>query len=109
MAIRKKTEETFVVEGDRQIWFERTRRALDDGGFTAIREQAELWQLQARYRKLTIWGWIDVTLTPAAEGSTQLAVAVTSNVDNIYALFRSPGRRIMDVFKDALLPPADRV
>jgi len=44
-----------------------------------------------------------VTLTPAAEGSTRLSVAVTSNVDNIYALFRSPGRRITDAFKRALL------
>jgi hypothetical protein len=31
-----------------------------------------------------------VALTPAAEGSTRLSVSVTSSVDNVYALFRSP-------------------
>lgn len=92
-----------MVEGDRQAWFERSRKALEAGGSTAIKKQAEIWQLQARYRKLTVWGWIDVALAPAAEGSTRLSVSVTSNVDNVYALFRSPGRRIMDAFKGALL------
>jgi hypothetical protein len=102
MAIRKKTEETFVVQGDRGPWLEKARKALEDGGFSDIKELTDLWQFQARYKKPTVWGLIDVTLTPADQGSTQLTVVATSNVDNIYALFRSPGRRIMDAFKGAL-------
>lgn len=103
MAIRKKAEEHFVVKGNRESWLEKSRQALERGGFSEIKELTDLGQLQARYRKkATVWGWIDLTLTPVGQDSTELKVVITSNVDNVYALFRSPGRRIMDAFKGAL-------
>lgn len=102
MAIRKKSEESFVVQGGREFWLEKSQQALEAGGFSDIKVLADLWQLQARYRKATVWGWIDVTLRSAGQDSTQLSVLITSNVDNIYALFRSPGRKILDAFKGAL-------
>jgi hypothetical protein len=102
MAIRKSKKETFVVDGDRDLWLPKCQTALEKGDFSDIKVDTTLWQLQARYRKLTIWGWIDVTLSPVSEGETQITVVVTSNVDNIYALFRSPGKKILEVFKEEL-------
>lgn len=75
---------------------------MEQGGFSDIKADTTLWQLQARYRKPTTWGWIDITLSPVSEGETRITVVVTSNVDNIYALFRSPGRKILEVFKEGL-------
>jgi hypothetical protein len=102
MAIRKSKEEAFVIDGDRELWLQRCQMALEQGGFSDIKVSAALWQLQAQYRKLTIWGSIDITLLPVSEGQTNITVAVTSNVDNIYALFRSPGRKILEAFKEGL-------
>jgi hypothetical protein len=102
MAIRKNKEEVFVVDGDRELWLQRCQAALERGSFSNITVSAALWQLQARYRKLTIWGSIDITLLPASEGQTKITVVVTSNIDNVYALFRSPGRKILEAFKEGL-------
>jgi hypothetical protein len=102
MAIRKNKEEVFVVDGDRELWLKRCQAALEGGGFSDIKVSAALWQLQARYRKLTIWGSIDITLLPASAEQTTVTVVATSNVDNIYALFRSPGAKILEAFKEPL-------
>lgn len=102
MAIRKSKEEVFVVDGDRELWLQRCQAALERGRFSDVNVSAALWQLQARYRKLTTWGSIDITLLPVSEGQTKVTVVVTSNVDNIYALFRSPGTKILEAFKEGL-------
>jgi len=102
MAIRKSKEETFVVEGDRDVWLQNCQAALEQGGFSDIKVLATLWQIQARYRKLTIWGSIDITLLPEGESASRITAVVTSNVDNIYALFRSPGMKILEAFKEGL-------
>lgn len=102
MAVRKSKEEVFVVDGDRKLWLHRCQEALEKGGFSDIKLAATLWQLQARYRQLTVWGSIDITLLLAGERETKIAVVATSNVDNVYALFRSPGRKILEAFKEGL-------
>lgn len=37
-----------------------------------------------------------------ADDATEMHLAVTANVDNLYAFFRSPTRKILDVFKAGL-------
>jgi hypothetical protein len=103
MAIRKSKKEEFVVDGDRESWLQRCQTALEQGGFSSIKSSATFWQLQAHYRKLTLWGSIEITLLPVDEGQTKINVVVTSNVDNIYALFRSPGAKILGAFKEGLI------
>jgi hypothetical protein len=34
--------------------------ALEQGGFSDIKLAVALWQLQARYGRLTVWGSIDI-------------------------------------------------
>jgi len=98
MAIRKTTEDTFVVAGNREQWFDKCKEALTAGGFTKIRANDILWHITSNYKKLTVWGSIEITLFPEGE-NTKIVVKVMANVDNIYALFVSPGKRIIKAFK----------
>jgi len=99
MAVRKSIEETFVVDGPRDEWLRRVRQALENGRFTSIEVSETLYQARANFKKFTVWGEIKVTLLPEREGSTKLTARATANVDNIFALFRSPGRAILERFK----------
>lgn len=101
MAIRKTYEEKIVVAGDRSNWLIRCEQALATGGFKKIRKNEQLFQLQADYKKLTTWGEITITLVPQGN-QTVIAARVTANVDNIFALFKSPGKTILDAFKNGL-------
>lgn len=103
MAIRKSIEETLVVDGARAHWLDRSFTALEHSGFSKIEVVNELHQLHAMYRKLTIWGSLDITLIPEGEISTRIHLRAVGNVDNIYALFRSPSMQILKAFKSELL------
>jgi hypothetical protein len=48
---------------------------------------------------MTTAGRLDVTLTPVA-GGTEMVMRSTGNVDNVYAVFRSPNQKILSLFKD---------
>lgn len=71
-------------------------------GFTAIEENADIFQIKADYHKFTVWGYIEITLTTASEGMIRVSLHTTANVDNIYALFSSPVDKIANAFKQAL-------
>jgi hypothetical protein len=107
MAIRKSIEETLVVDGGRDAWLKSCRTALEREGFSKIQVAESLGQLHAAFRTKTIWGTLDITLTPEAGSheSTRLQLVATGNVDNIFALFRSPSKKILEEFKNGITPP----
>jgi hypothetical protein len=107
MAIRKSIEETLAVDGTPTIWLSICKNALERKGFSRIEVDEVLGQLQASYRTKTIWGTLHISVLPGEgrEDQTRLHLIATGNVDNIYALFRSPSRNILDEFKAGIVPP----
>ena len=91
------------MQGDTEEWLGRCTSALEHQGFRNIEIVCQLGQAHASYKKLTVWGWIDITLVPRDSGQTEMRLVVTANVDNLYALFRSPTRKILQAFKAGLL------
>jgi hypothetical protein len=101
MAIRKSYTDAVVVSGTRQDWMGKCCASLESGKFKNIKVSEALFQISADYKKFPTYGDIQITLTP--EGSdTRLTIAITAAVDNIYAIFRSPGKHILKIFKDNL-------
>lgn len=101
MAIRKSITEEMIVAGKREDWLNQCRRALENGGFKRINVSEKLFQVTANYIKVTVWGEIRITLLPEGD-NTRVQVIATANVDNIFALFRSPGKHIIKRFKEGL-------
>ena len=101
MAIRKSMQEELVVSGTREDWLKKCTYALRSSGFSKITTHAELRQIEANYRKFMTWGTITITLMPAGN-ETKITAMSTANVDNIYALFRSPTKMILSKFKEGL-------
>ncbi len=91
-----------MVDGDRAAWVERCHRALDSAGFTKVEARPEFGQVTGSYKKLSVWGDIAITLVPDGDARTRIDATATAAVDNVYALFGSPGRKIIARFKDAL-------
>lgn len=101
MAIRKSMQEEIVVSGAREGWLHKCQIALEESGFTKVTPNAVLHQIEANYKKLTTWGTILITLTPAGN-DTKITVVSTANMDNIFALFKSPNKTILSKFKEGL-------
>ena len=101
MAIRKTLEDTFVVAGDRREWLAKCKAALEAGGFKEIRPNETLGQIAGDYKKFTVWGSIEISLLPEGE-STKVVARATANVDNVFALVSSPGKKILAAFKSNL-------
>ena len=59
------------------------------------------YQVNANYKKITVWGEISITLISVDTTIewTGICIKATSNIDNIYALFKSPDKRIIEAFK----------
>jgi hypothetical protein len=102
MAVRKTTEESFVVDGPRADWMDRCGAALERANFTNVRANTTLYEISADYKRLTVWGTLTVALLPEGDTATRLNAAATANVDNIFALFGSPGKKIIAAFKAGL-------
>jgi len=103
MAIRKSMEERVCVEGSRDAWFSKTSQALEVSGFKNVSRNDALFQVTADYKKATVWGEVLVTLLPAtSEGQTDITIKSTANVDNAFALFKSPNKAIIEAFKSGL-------
>ncbi len=98
VGIRNSKCETLVVPGDRSAWLTRCTNALRSAGFSGIEERSSLYQIEAKYRRLTVWGGITVILLPSG-GSTDMRVEAWANADNVYAAFSSPTGRIIREFK----------
>ena len=95
MAIRKSKVENLEVYGTINDWLSFIETALLKGNFTSIQTNALLNQVTANYKKLTVWGNIKITLTQE-RNKIKLNIISTSNVDNIYALFKSPNDVILN-------------
>lgn len=101
MAIRKSKEENFEVNGTIEDWKTKVEKALEIGEFTSIKSNNILNQINANYKKLTVWGEISVTLTEN-NGKVKINAVSTANSDNVFALFNSPNKVILDNFKNNL-------
>lgn len=101
MAIRKSKEENFEVNGTIEDWKTKVEKALEIGEFTSIKSNNILNQINANYKKLTVWGEISVTLTEY-NGKVKINAVSTANSDNVFALFNSPNKVILDNFKNNL-------
>ena len=99
--MRRSKEEDFLIQEELQSVKEKVRSALENAGFTSIRENNTINQTSADYHKMTLWGNIDITMIP--DGNvTRVHLKSTAKVDNIYALFSSPNDRILRKFKNQL-------
>jgi hypothetical protein len=101
MAIRKSVEEEVVVSGPREQWVHRCATRLQELGFTNIQTNTTIFQVEADYKKMTTWGSLLVTFIPEAE-YTRIKARSTGNVDNIFALFKSPNETILQKFRESL-------
>jgi hypothetical protein len=102
MAIRKSVEESMVVAGPRDGWLARCQEALEAQGFTQIDASSTLFQIKANYKKAAVWGDLELTLLPERDDSTKITARATANVDNVFAVFGSPDRKIIDRFKQGI-------
>lgn len=91
-------EEVIVVSGAREAWMVKCVAALESSGFTNVTRNTLLYQIEANYKKFMTWGDVRITLTPSGL-DTRMALVSTANVDNIYALFKSPNAVILAAFK----------
>ena len=98
MAVRKSSEETLVVGGSREFWLPKCKAALETGGFSKIQMSETLLQLEGALRKMTVCGSIVVTLLPDG-GNTKIHIKSTGNMDNLFALLKSPNKAIAAAFK----------
>lgn len=103
MAIRKSVEETLVVAGERDEWLTRCAKGLMAAGFKDVQTSTVLGQVAGSYKKFPTSGELTITVVPGAQpGHTQLTLRSTAAVDNIYALFASPNKKILATAKAGL-------
>jgi hypothetical protein len=102
MAVRKSVDDTIDVAGPRESWLEGCKDALKGQGFTKVEVSAAPFQIKANYKKATTWGDLEVTLLPEGAEATRINAKATANVDNVFAAFSSPGRKILDRFKQGI-------
>ncbi|MBT09843.1 MAG: hypothetical protein CMD63_01030 [Gammaproteobacteria bacterium] len=101
MPIRKSIETTYSVDKNRDEMLSCCNLALEKGKFKDVSINKTLYTLSAKYRTLTVVGYIEITLLPEGAG-TSVKVKSTGNVDNIYAMFASPAKKITEAFKENL-------
>ncbi len=99
MAIRKSIEETISVSGEREMWIEKCKTSLTKAGFKNINTNIVTFQVGGELKNLTIFGEILLTLLPE-NNNTKIIMKATANIDNIYALFKSPTKAILNKFKE---------
>lgn len=103
MAVRKSMEETVVVTGDLSEWITRCAKGLMYVGFQEVVTNTTLNQVTGKHRKFPTNGDILITATPSATpGSVQLVLRSTANVDNVYAAFSSPTKKIIEKAKASI-------
>lgn len=101
MAIRKSAEEEFVVKGNIDEWLLRCQKALEAGGFKNIKFNQLISQFEAGYKTFKVYGELVITLIPQNDG-VLLKLKSTGNIDNVWALLKSPNVVILSKFKESL-------
>jgi hypothetical protein len=104
MALRKSVEETWVVEGDRRDWLDKCANAMRRQGFKPVTCDESKYQVSGTWKPVmgTLNGEVAVTLLPEGNHSTRIQATGTGAADNIFALFSSPGKRLIGKFKSGL-------
>jgi len=95
--------EELVLEGTREQWLDLCTQALINSGFKKVEANNSLGQVSGNFKPIigTLYGEIKVSLLP--EGNyTKIRIEALANVDNEYALAKSPGARLIAKFKEAL-------
>ena len=101
MAIRNSKKERYKVKGSVEFVRLSILKALKSGGFTNVKEIGIVNQITASYKTMTVWG--SISLIMFEEGEFVIIDAeATANIDNIYALFSSPTKKILAKFKQGL-------
>jgi hypothetical protein len=102
--VRKSVEETVVVKGDREDWLEECATVMRRQGFKPVTCDETLYQINGNWKPVigTLNGDIQVTLLPEGDDMTRMQIKGTGAVDNIYALFGSPGKRLIAKFKSGI-------
>ena len=90
-----------VVSGVREEWLQKCVRALESTGFTKVTKNAALYKIEASFKKFMTYGTVLITLVPSG-ADTKITAVSTANVDNIFALFKSPNKTILSAFKAGL-------
>lgn len=103
MGIRKNHVEELVVSGSREHWLNLCQRALSNAGFKKVVSNQLLGQVTGNFKPLigTLYGELTITLYPEGD-NVRIRIEALANVDNVYALAKSPGGRLISKFKDAL-------
>ena len=99
--MKKDMEEHLVVAGNRQQWLSQFEANIQSvPGFKKVIVDSTLYQVSAKYKRGTAWGDILVTFVPHGS-DTEVRLRSSAHVDNIYALFSSPNKKILGAAKSA--------
>lgn len=97
MAIRKSKNKKFRTKLNVDQALKKCEDALNIGGFKSIKVNKSLRQINADYKKFTVYGEIEITIFEV-NNETEINLISTANTDNIYALFSSPNGKVMKAF-----------
>jgi len=97
MGIRRSKQELLQTDLPINDALKRCDDALSRGGFKNIVKNETLRHLNGKYKKITVFGEIDISLKEIG-GKTEINLKSTANVDNIFALFSSPNNKILKAF-----------
>jgi carbon monoxide dehydrogenase subunit G len=77
---------------------------MERQGFKRITRSETLYQVTGDWKPIlgTLNGDVQITLLPEGEDMTRMNIKATGAVDNIYALFGSPGERLIAKVKAGL-------
>lgn len=105
MPITKRYEEQILLAGEAGQLLAPVVQALGQAGFKKISTDVASRRVQAQRKPIvgTLWGDITVALIDGAQGCVA-TVTVNAAVDNAFTLARSPGQRLLTLFRDALMP-----
>lgn len=103
MPVRKSVEEAIVVNGSREDWLEKCASVMRAQGFKRVMTDETLFQVTGNWKPVigTLYGDVQVAVLPDGD-NTRLQITGTGAVDNIYALFGSPGKRLIAKFKSGI-------
>lgn len=103
MGIRKAVDDSIFVSGDRDAWYGYCEQALLTKKFKKVVVDRTLGQVRGNYKPIigTLFGDVQITLIPDGP-NTRLDIQATANVDNVYSLGRSPGGKLIGMFKQGL-------
>lgn len=104
MAIRKTRDEKIVVQGNIEDWLIKSEESLIKSNFKKIKVNKTINQITGTYKTLTCFGEISITLYSinSVTEQTEILIKSTANIDNLYALFKSPNKTIISLYKDNL-------